>query len=657
MNSNSEVIQSDNVNFESYIVAVKQKKLSWDMFVQLMDDISNNGNRQKLLISTLMKEFKSCIDGNCQSQEKPKNLENHRESLIQGESPLSVRNYEKAVENEISNHDKGGNDIINELENRTDIEKYSNVQSSSEPDVEMVEFENEQNPIPDYNNEIKENLTFPFLLPLPLSLRKEFGLNPETGDFENISETNPHINAKDNTKNISAESNKIMCSQCNIEFGDYDRRPHLINQGDITKAENQLKHHMSIFHEENFKCIQCGEDFSGWYDKSKARKKLSQHIGNVHSDAIGKYRKNLDSSKRSKMENVNDLSVCSTKERPFAKFACSYCQKTFSQKGNCVNHIHKMHPSKVKGTKVEKIEYYRGKTDEYKIKINTESGKNHIEDPFCLEENMIQKQDQIFAKSDEDEIKINSGRDKNIIDPLSIEDKSIQNEVCEIDVKNESALENIGTPLVSYFDHWLSRKVPTPQPDYSIVTQKKSNEINNGDKNELVIVKQNVSEQLVSKEVEKISDHTYVLNEFENNKLKSSAAPSSEVEISKPVPLKAEETNLTTSDVSIYSEDKLQSGVLLENKEYKLKPIIVKANLTSAVENRLVQQKTIEKWAPKKWYVDGKGEQISYQLLSCKICKQEYQAKYMNRHISLEHEDKFRYIIKASKIPKTEYKV
>ena len=100
MNSNSEVIQSDNVNFESYIVAVKQKKLSWDMFVQLMDDISNNGNRQKLLISTLMKEFKSCIDGNCQSQEKPKNLENYRESLIQGESPLSVRNYEKAVEND-----------------------------------------------------------------------------------------------------------------------------------------------------------------------------------------------------------------------------------------------------------------------------------------------------------------------------------------------------------------------------------------------------------------------------------------------------------------------------------------------------------------------------------------------------------------------------
>ena len=640
MNSNSEVIQSDNVNFESYIVAVKQKKLSWDMFVQLMDDISNNGNRQKLLISTLMKEFKSCIDGNCQSQENPTNLENHLESIIQGESPERVRkskivvnDYEKAVEDEIS-YDKGGNNIINKLKNRTDIQKISDVQSSSEADVEMVEFENEQNPKPDYNNEIKENLPFP--LPLPLSLRKEFGLNPETGDFENISETNPHINAKDNTKNISAESNKIMCSQCNIEFGDYDRRPHLITQGDITKAENQLKHHMSIFHEENFKCIQCGEDFSGWYDKSKARKKLSQHIGNVHSDAIGKYRKSLDSSKRSKMENIDDLSVCITEERPFAKFACSYCQKTFSQKGNCVNHIHKMHPSKVKGTKVEKIEYYTGKTNDYKIKINTESGKNHIDDPFCLEENMIQKQDQMLEKSDEDEIKINTGRDKNIIDPLSIEDKSIQNEVCEIDVKNEMALENIGKPLVSYFDHWLSRK--TPQPGYSIVTQKNSNEISNGDDNEIVIVKKNVSEPLASKEVEMISDHTYVLNEFENNILKSST---SKVEISKSVPLKVEETNLTTCDVLINSKDKLQS-VLLENKEYKLKPIIVKANSTSAVENRLVQQKTIEKWAPKKWYVDGKGEQISYQLLSCKICKQEYQAKYMNRHISLEHEDKFR---------------
>ena len=138
---------------------------------------------------------------------------------------------------------------------------------------------------------------------------------------------------------------------------------------------------------------------------------------------------------------------------------------------------------------------------------------------------MIEKQDQILAKSDQDEIKINTGRDKNIIDPLSIEDKSIQNEVCEIDVKNEMALENIGKPLVSYFDHWLSRKVPTPQPGYSIVTQKNSNEISNGDDNEIVIVKKNVSEPLASKEVEMISDHTYVLNEFENNKLKSSGAP------------------------------------------------------------------------------------------------------------------------------------
>ena len=72
MSSQTDEIQSDNVNFKSYFDTVKQKKLSWDIFVQLMDDLSNNAKRQKLLISFLLTELKRCIDGECQLQEKLK---------------------------------------------------------------------------------------------------------------------------------------------------------------------------------------------------------------------------------------------------------------------------------------------------------------------------------------------------------------------------------------------------------------------------------------------------------------------------------------------------------------------------------------------------------------------------------------------------------
>ena len=101
-------------------------------------------------------------------------------------------------------------------------------------------------------------------------------------DFENISEPNQQRDAKDNTKNIgtstvSSELQKIMCTQCNIQFGSYD--PYRINRRSnlITKEEKQLKYHISLFHEENFKCIDCGEEFDHT-DKSKSRNSLQRTL-------------------------------------------------------------------------------------------------------------------------------------------------------------------------------------------------------------------------------------------------------------------------------------------------------------------------------------------------------------------------------------------
>ena len=67
-NKNCFLVKSDNVNFKSYIDAVKEKKITWDLFVQLMDDLSTNMNRQKLLISILLQEFKTFINYRCQCQ-------------------------------------------------------------------------------------------------------------------------------------------------------------------------------------------------------------------------------------------------------------------------------------------------------------------------------------------------------------------------------------------------------------------------------------------------------------------------------------------------------------------------------------------------------------------------------------------------------------
>ena len=51
----------DNVDFESYIDAVKENQITWKFFIRLMDDLANNMIRQKLLISILLKEFKNYL--------------------------------------------------------------------------------------------------------------------------------------------------------------------------------------------------------------------------------------------------------------------------------------------------------------------------------------------------------------------------------------------------------------------------------------------------------------------------------------------------------------------------------------------------------------------------------------------------------------------
>ena len=80
-----EIQSNDTVNFKSYFDFVKQKKLSWEMFVQLIEDLANNIKRQKLLISFLLKEFKRCIDGECHLQEKLKYSKIHHSPKQSGE--------------------------------------------------------------------------------------------------------------------------------------------------------------------------------------------------------------------------------------------------------------------------------------------------------------------------------------------------------------------------------------------------------------------------------------------------------------------------------------------------------------------------------------------------------------------------------------------
>ena len=56
----------DNIDFQSYIDAVKQGNIAWDFFVQLMKDLSITTKRQKSLIIILLNELKNYMEKECQ---------------------------------------------------------------------------------------------------------------------------------------------------------------------------------------------------------------------------------------------------------------------------------------------------------------------------------------------------------------------------------------------------------------------------------------------------------------------------------------------------------------------------------------------------------------------------------------------------------------
>ena len=96
-----ETKSGDEINFQSYIVAVKEEKISWDFFVQLMDDLSNSEKRQKSLISSLLKELKYYLDM-------------ERSQFLR--SSKFVENHEKVRENSTLDQDDAVTSMMAEVE-------------------------------------------------------------------------------------------------------------------------------------------------------------------------------------------------------------------------------------------------------------------------------------------------------------------------------------------------------------------------------------------------------------------------------------------------------------------------------------------------------------------------------------------------------------
>ena len=108
----------DIINFQSYIDAVKKEQIKWDLFVQLMLDLSNTSmNRQKLLISILLNEFKNYMDkdnNHSQTQEENKIEKENDKNFELGKSFQKVstmKNFKQQSNESLIREDTAGQNI------------------------------------------------------------------------------------------------------------------------------------------------------------------------------------------------------------------------------------------------------------------------------------------------------------------------------------------------------------------------------------------------------------------------------------------------------------------------------------------------------------------------------------------------------------------
>ena len=255
----------DIINFQSYIDAVKKEQIKWNLFVQLMLDLSNTSKRQKLLISILLNELRNYIEQDyCQQKICEKNdiekLENVNDttknfkqqqqskestSLIKKGSCLELNpkstihkeefkksktdnsNYDDIIEDEVSyiyNLPDDENSIImeNPFDERTQSETEEvNKEEGGEENNIVENHENaEEIAINDHPNAEDET-----------QMNADENRDEKTFDTVETSTTN-------NTKIFSIEdihtdyfesASKTVCEMCNYTYKSKDRSIHWLN--------------------------------------------------------------------------------------------------------------------------------------------------------------------------------------------------------------------------------------------------------------------------------------------------------------------------------------------------------------------------------------------------------------------------------------------
>ena len=365
----------ESSNFQTYVSAVKEKKIPWDIFSTLVKDLSKSLQDTKTLNELLLKEWKNSIDHEAELEAELEESRKIVEKFHQATKKINQLVQPQVTTKRLQNDDD--NDI---KKYQPEIKKPKNVYS-----IQSVVSSHKNY----HEKEIENDKTLESEEILPNDLENDINLS---GDSDN--ENDNDEGEKDNDKNVEPEekfSNYLengtnLLGHSDNENGHVD--DHENGHVDDNESENDNKNadnhqdervthsdkssNVHQYHnrksntkkDKHFECDNESQNNSKSFKCHGCSKRFTQK-GTMKRHMIDKHPNGNESENDKKTQSDNSSNVHqyhnrksnTKKDRPFEcdndsknnskRFKCHVCSKGFTQKGTMKRHTRTIHPNAV----------------------------------------------------------------------------------------------------------------------------------------------------------------------------------------------------------------------------------------------------------------------------------------------------------------------
>ena len=302
----------ESSNFQRYIAAVKEKRIPWDIFSSLVQDLSKTLQDTKTLNELLLKEWKSSRD---LEDELGAELEESRKIIEKFNERTQKIN--QLAQPQVTKKRLANDDDINDQKNQQEIKKQKNVYHSVQTKSNHKNyFEIEKEIEKDQNLESEEIV--------PNAMENEINFS---GDSDN---ENGNEDEKGNNLIFSGHSHHE-----NDKGDDYLSFNDEIISNDLETGIKLSVHSDNDKNSDPEVLFPKNETENDNKNTDNPQDEVERHSSNVQQD----YKRKSKSTKGGCFEYENESKKISK------RFKCPMCSKKFIQKGKLNNHRENKHPN------------------------------------------------------------------------------------------------------------------------------------------------------------------------------------------------------------------------------------------------------------------------------------------------------------------------